>query len=552
MQLMFPSAQGALSAGQGAHLGQGWQQCCISEAGVRSVCELSSQGKAERRRDLAHPVGSGLGSPYFIFANCTLAGLHSTWCVGSLSCTKRPALASSGLSPASRLFDGHLSVIVQRSGEAQPPAREKRTPTSAAAEKAKGGSFPAEIGADEPGTQDSARGSSEPGCTGGPRAPGTRGGSPGPSSPAGPSGACLSIVIRYCRRCGYFAPRYLGFSGAGALPTAASRATCGGGKDRERTTPADLPAGLRSSPPTFCPRVPLSPPPPRSPSRSAASPPGNEIAPHRDPRVSRCHLIGPPNSPAVQPEPGRGTGEGKRKVGRVLGHRGARAALAEAAALARSPRPRPPPRAPGPPLRPRLPPAPGPPGTSPAGGWRDGKGAWPGTSFARAWVLDGDFSRKEWLFDSTRAPMPRALQSYELDFRRLSLDGGRRGVGSWTGRVGQPALVTASFPPYFRNEIRESGSIYGNLGSGPSLSCPLESFQWFLRTLFPGRDDSEKSTAQSYGGPLALRVWPLAWRCPREKCEEASSRPCSPFVPWPVPRQREWRHGPGNLCAYLG
>ena len=61
MQLMFPSAQGALSAGQGAHLGQGWQQCCISEAGVRSVCELSSQGKAERRRDLAHPVGSGLG-----------------------------------------------------------------------------------------------------------------------------------------------------------------------------------------------------------------------------------------------------------------------------------------------------------------------------------------------------------------------------------------------------------------------------------------------------------------------------------------------------------
>lgn len=39
--------------------------------------------------------------------------------------------------------------------------------------------------------------------------------------------------------------------------------------------------------------------------------------------------------------------------------------------------------------------------------------------------------------------------------------------------VGKAAVVTASFLPYFLNEIRESGSIYGDIGSGPSLFLPF-------------------------------------------------------------------------------
>lgn len=86
--------------------------------------------------------------------------------------------------------------------------------------------------------------------------------------------------------------------------------------------------------------------------------------------------------------------------------------------------------------------------------------------------------------------------------------------------------MTTSFLPYFRNEFRESGSIYGNIGSWSSRFCPLESFKWFLRNLFPWRHDLEKFTQQSHWGPhTCSRMWLLAWCCPREKCEKASSGP---------------------------
>lgn len=81
---------------------------------------------------------------------------------------------------------------------------------------------------------------------------------------------------------------------------------------------------------------------------------------------------------------------------------------------------------------------------------------------------------------------------------------GVRDGGQLERRAGKPPVVTASFLPDFRNEIRESGSIYGNVGSRPSRSCPLEGFKWFLRNLFPRRDDSEKFTQQSL---LRATLW---------------------------------------------
>ena len=55
--------------------------------------------------------------------------------------------------------------------------------------------------------------------------------------------------------------------------------------------------------------------------RLAASPPGDEIAPHRDPCVDCCHLIGPQTIPGFQPQPGKETrGGGERNMGTVLGN----------------------------------------------------------------------------------------------------------------------------------------------------------------------------------------------------------------------------------------
>lgn len=131
--------------------------------------------------------------------------------------------------------------------------------------------------------------------------------------------------------------------------------------------------------------------------------------------------------------------------------------------------------------------------------------------------------------------------------------GGREGGSSWKRRVGKPAVVTASFLPYFRNEIRESGSIYGNIGSGPSLFCPLESFKWFLRNLFPRRDDSRSSLSKAIEGhSLAPGCGYLPDVAPEESVRKQVLRPSVLFVPLPVPREREWRHDPGKVSTYLG
>ncbi|XP_054942878.1 collagen alpha-1(I) chain-like [Physeter macrocephalus] len=54
--------------------------------------------------------------------------------------------------------------------------------------------------------------------------------------------------------------------------------------------------------------------------RLAASPPGDEIAPHRDPCVNCCHLIGPQTIPGFQPQSGKETrGGGATKHGHCPG-----------------------------------------------------------------------------------------------------------------------------------------------------------------------------------------------------------------------------------------
>ena len=102
----------------------------------------------------------------------------------------------------------------------------------------------------------------------------------------------------------------------------------------------------------------------------------------------------------------------------------------------------------------------------------------------------------------------------------------RAGRGGWALERLYQANSDDCLFPYFRNEFRESGSIYGNIGSRPSRFCPLESFKWFLRNLFPRRDDSGKCTQNSHRGRhRCSRRWMVARCCPREKCEEASSGP---------------------------
>ena len=114
-------------------------------------------------------------------------------------------------------------------------------------------------------------------------------------------------------------------------------------------------------------------------------PPGEKIAPHRDPGVNRCHLIGPQTIPGFQPQRGKETREGgKRNMGTVLGNCCASGALGRVGFFLLLAQPSAPnlPRLHTPPHTPARPPS----RISPR---KEGQGGLPGMFCAQEWAVHG-------------------------------------------------------------------------------------------------------------------------------------------------------------------